>query len=125
MYSPTLVRVRDGSSRVKTMAWPLEFAPPNKELPSLDSFPAPSLPGVTLSTQESMVVGVSIFSIAATEAVARGYTKQLIGDMEGDGIRCADEAGAGDIRLAQFDALFSLNKRRNEVWVRAAEHPWE
>ena len=31
----------------------------------------------------------------------------------------------GDCLIGQFDAIFSLNKRRNEVWVPLATHPWE
>ena len=27
-------------------------------------------------------------------------------------------------RLAQFDALNSLNARRSEVWVELVDHPW-
>ena len=29
-----------------------------------------------------------------------------------------------EFRLAQFDALNSLNTRRSEVWVELEDHPW-
>lgn len=52
----------------------------------------------------------------------RGYTQRLKADIEADGLKCASDSG--ELIVAQFDALFSLNKRRNEVWVELSRHPW-
>jgi hypothetical protein len=63
--------------------------------------------------------------MAATEPVVRGYTKQLIADITADGILASESASGGsEYIVGQYDALFSLNKRRVEVWVPLVKHPW-
>jgi hypothetical protein len=78
-----------------------------------------------------VVVAVSRFEMAATEPVVKGYTLRLLQDLEQDGMKAVkatedgDDGRGGDVlTVAQFDALFSLNKRRNEVWLELKEHPW-
>ena len=78
-----------------------------------------------------MVVAVSRFEMAATEPVVKGYTLRLLQDLEQDGMKAVKASDDGDngkgedvLTVAQFDALFSLNKRRNEVWLELKEHPW-
>ena len=64
------------------------------------------------------------FELAATEPIVRGFTKELLRDIKADGMAASDEVAAGLCTVAQYDALFSLNKRRNEVWVELVDHPW-
>lgn len=114
----------DGT-RSKRMSWPLAFALPGEALRPLSGFPQPSIRGVRLARREGLVVGVARFEMAATEPVVRGYTKRLVEDLDADGIDSCAAARQGDVTTAQFDALFSLNKRRNEVWVALDTHPWQ
>lgn len=83
-----------------------------------------------------MVVAVSRFEMAATEPVAKGYTLRLRQDIERDGLTAVNYANKAEIEgsgsaseeiltVAQFDALFSLNKRRVEVWLELSDHPWK
>jgi hypothetical protein len=48
---------------------------------------------------------------------------KLVRDLEKDGLKCSS-ASQDEFVIAQFDALFSLNKRRNEVWTTLQEHLW-
>ena len=71
------------------------------------------------------------FDVPATEPVVRGFSKQLLQDIRRDGLSAVSNGGVGDattteeFTLGQFDALFSLNKRRNEVWIELSDHPWK
>jgi len=124
-FSPTVMCVNEvNGQRVKRMWWPMAFKQPNEPVPSLTSLPEPTIPRIILKEQESIVVAVKRFEVPATEPVARGYTSQLVRDVERDGLAADAAAKGGECTLAQFDALFSLNKRRNEVWVRLESHPW-
>jgi hypothetical protein len=35
------------------------------------------------------------------------------------------EASEKEYQVAQFDAIFSIGARRNEVWAVLKEHPWQ
>lgn len=125
-FSPTLMRVSDiDGQRSKIMSWPLAFAPPGGVSREPNSFPIPTIPRVSISKSQSTVFAVTRFEIAATEPVVRGYTKQLISDLESDGlVPSANSKLGGEYIVGQYDALFSLNKRRVEVWVKLDRHPW-
>jgi len=120
-YSPILMRVSDDKvtgKRYKTMEWPLQYAMPGAHLDtSVSSFPISTVPGLQLIEREEFIVGVTRFDVAATEPVVKGYTQQLLLDLKADGLMSASNDNMDELIIAQFDALFSLNKRRNEVWV--------
>ena len=131
-FSPTIMRICDDPAsklRSKVMQWPLQYALPSSEL-DLSTYPASTIPSVKLREQEGIVVAVTRFELAATEPIVRGYTGQLLGDLRNDGMTPVPSAGGDAAKdtyqciVAQFDALFSLNKRRNEVWVELLDHPW-
>ena len=124
-YSPTVMRINDEEGkRVKRMTWPLSFVAPGGELPATDSFPEPNVAKIKVKESESVTVAVLRFEVPATEPVVRGYTGNLIKYCEDDGITVTANAKEGECQIGQYDALFSLNKRRNEVWVELEEHPW-
>jgi hypothetical protein len=124
-YSPTIMRISDKTgSRVKEMTWPLLFETPGKGIISCTSFPEPTIPKVSIKEKEGFVVAVLRFELAATEPTVRGFTAELIRDVKRDGLTPSKAALDGDVVIGQYDALFSLNKRRNEVWVELEGHYW-
>jgi hypothetical protein len=125
-FSPTLMRIKDiEGTRTKIMSWPLQYSFPGKALPDISTIPEPTIPRVKISERPGLVVAVTRFELAATEPVVRGFTGQLLGDVKEDGMIATAECQTGDCIVGQFDAIFSLNKRRNEVWVELEEHLWK
>jgi len=135
--SPTIMQItgnNNDGSRKKVMRWPVLFAFPDSKSSSSSTsmninnvLPEPTIPRLSFVECPEMVVAVSRFEVAATEPVVKGYTLRLQQDLASDGI--AVKATANDtsqvLTVAQYDALFSLNKRRNEVWLELADgHPW-
>ena len=51
---------------------------------------------MTLKTQEGLVVAVTRFELAATEPIVRGFTGQLLGDIQSDGMTAVAASLAGD-----------------------------
>lgn len=125
-FSPTLMFISDEQGkREKRMTWPLKFELPGQSLPDPSVLPAPTIPRVTLQTRPGKVYAVGSFQMPATEVNVRTFTSYLIRDLQADGLRATKGALNGDCIVGQFDALFSLNKRRNEVWVEIEDdHPW-
>jgi SOUL heme-binding protein/Uncharacterized conserved protein (DUF2358) len=125
-YSPTLMRISDtDGKRRKLMSWPVAFAYPGQPLPAVSTLPEPTIPKVTVNEKPGVVVAVTRFELAATEPIVRGFTGQLLSDVKADKMTPSAAAESGDCLVGQFDALFSLNKRRNEVWVELVDHPWK
>jgi hypothetical protein len=156
-YTPTLMSIRDkggggGSSgkREKVMTWPLKFALPGEALPVASILPKPTINNVdlfdtSLAQQTSTgddnsdendrrrnsplgkTYAILRFERAATEAVCRGFARELLRDITADGLVpvLRQATPEGDIIVGQFDALFSLNKRRNEIWIELESHDWE
>ena len=124
-FSPTLMRIKDSDGkRSKVMSWPLSFAAPGGSPRDPSTYPNPTIPKIILKTVPSKVVAVSRFELAATEPIVRGFTGNLIRDVEADGMAVSKDAKEGECVVGQYDALFSLNKRRVEAWVELDKHPW-
>lgn len=126
-FAPTVMMISDRHGvREKTMSWPLQYVAPGKSLETLPPLPEPTVPRLSLKTVPETVVAVTRFEVAATEPVVRGYTSQLLSDIQRDGLIPSPAATqSGEVIVGQYDALFSLNKRRNEVWVELSSHPWQ
>lgn len=97
----------------------------------------------SLESVPSCVVGVRSFSDPTTEPIVREQVRPprraatpranplgafpqvrlLRQALRRDGL-APGGSEAEEFRLAQFDALNSLNARRSEVWVALDEHPW-
>lgn len=121
------MKIEDGTGgqRRKTMTWPMLFTIPGQQAPTINDLPEPTIPRVSIVNKPALVVAVLRFEAAATEIIARKCTGDLIQCLKNDGLSPVAEATSGAIcTVGQFDALFSLNKRRNEVWVELQEHPW-
>jgi hypothetical protein len=124
-FSPTLMKISgDGNDRKKLMSWPMAFAYPGQPLPPPESLPEATIPRVSIEAKEGVVIAALRFDLAATEPIVKGFTSQLLSDIKADGMKPKSEDERGDLTVAQFDALFSLNKRRNEVWIELIDHPW-
>jgi hypothetical protein len=115
----------ENNKRVKKMRWPLIFASPGISLPTIDDLPKPLVSKIKIRAEEAKIYAVLRFDVPATEAVVRGYTRNLIQYVQDDGLTPSQASKDGDCIIGQYDALFSLNKRRNEVWVGLDAHPWE
>ena len=63
---------------------------------SPSSLPDPTIPRVTLKIQEGFVVAVTRFELAATEPIVRGFTGQLLGDIQADGMTAVASSVAGN-----------------------------
>merc|ERR1719163_2606142 len=84
----------------KVMRWPMA-------VPSLNVVP-------------SIVVGVKSFAEPTTEPIVRGYATLLRRALQRDNLKPGGNEEE-EFRLAQFDALNSLNARRSEVWIELDE----
>jgi hypothetical protein len=124
-FSPTLMKIEDSNQgRNKVMSWPLLYNVPGRPSPQISDLPISTIPSVKLIEKPERVVAVLRFEAAATEPVVRKCTEQLLTLIERDGMSAARSANEGTCIVGQFDALFSLNKRRNEVWIDLESHPW-
>ena len=120
-FSPTLMFISDNKEsgkRDKRMLWPMAFESPISPLPDLSTLPEPTIPRVTLQQRPGITYAVGSFQLPATEVNCRTFFSYLLRDMQSDGIKPTARAIEGsEIIVGQFDALFSLNKRRVEVWA--------
>ena len=129
------MNIRDeAGKREKLMTWPMKFAIPGEALPD----PSTALPEPTINNVDRCDTSVDgkgpfgktyailRFERAATEPVCRGFSRELLRDIKADGLVPVDSQSTpeGEIIAAQFDALFSLNKRRNEIWIELEDHDW-
>jgi hypothetical protein len=115
----------------KYMQWPLLFAKPGS-----GSVPTASL--AMRKSQEpqwnkykvenfpSRVIAVTDYSDASMEPVVRKADRDLRKALERDGLKPAPRKTESSVTFAQYDAIFSMGKRRSEVWVELAEggHHW-
>lgn len=105
----------------KVMRWPMA-------VPSLNE-PTPPKPDgrvgeyASLDVVPSIVVGVKSFAEPTTEPIVRGYATLLRRALQRDNLKPGGNEEE-EFRLAQFDALNSLNARRSEVWIELDEHVW-
>lgn len=124
-YSPTLMKIFDSEDgRYKTMTWPMLFNLPGKPTPRVSELPETTIPKVKIVERPALTVAVLRFEAAATEVIARKCLNDLIQCVKNDGLEVTEDTEKGTVIVGQFDALFSLNKRRNEIWAVLKNHPW-
>ena len=130
-YVPSLMSIPNGEwdeyrettslAATKVMRWPMA-------VPALGN-PNPPKPGgriaqvAALEVVPSAVVAVRSFSDPTTEPIVRGNVALLRKALRRDGLTPGGTVDE-EFRLAQFDALNSLNARRSEVWVTLDDHLW-
>lgn len=128
--APALMEVPNDDSK-KTMSWPLAYAAPGQLSPPkvpqsvLDKSMEPVWSDCEISTSPSKVVAVGSFSDASVAPIVRKADAKLRGALLRDGISIPERSKAS-VKFAQYDAIFSLGKRRGEVWIELEEggHPW-
>jgi hypothetical protein len=115
----------------KTMQWPLTFAPPGRSTVA----PEPTKAMEKKSTDQwnsceiisfpSKVVAVAEFSDASMEPVVRKAHRGLQALLTRDGLEVAED-DSSSVTFEQYDAIFSMGKRRGEVWIDLKDggHPW-
>lgn len=129
--APSLQQVPNRDGDEKTMAWPLTFAAPGQVSPPavnkavLDRVKDPLWSVCLVETIPSKVVAVANYADASVAPIVRKADKQLRDACKRDGLHVAPET-ADFVRFAQYDAIYSLGKRRGEVWIELEDggHPW-
>jgi hypothetical protein len=126
--SPAIMEVQNSSN--KFMMWPLSFTAPGQDSPLLSkeaiektsSGQWSNCEGITMPNQ---VVAVAEFTDASMEPVVRRVDRELRLLLQRDGLDARSES-EDRVQFAQYDAIFSLGKRRGEVWIPLADggHPW-
>ena len=130
--SPALMDVMKDDISDKFMMWPLTFTQPGDSEPPVNA-DAVEKAGegqwrtMRVVTVPERVVAVKDFSDASMEPVVRKADRELRELLDRDGLVPAD--GSEDlVRFAQYDAIFSMGKRRGEVWIDLSEeeggHPF-
>jgi hypothetical protein len=116
-------------SSVKTMAWPLVFAPPGSDIPPTvtikEGVVVSAASKCKLITVPAKTVAVGTFSDASVAPIVRKADIALRASLRRDGIDVPAET-EGKFKFAQYDAVYSMGKRRGEVWIDLEDggHPW-
>jgi hypothetical protein len=128
--APAIMEVTNDDSK-KTMSWPLNFAPPGKSDPPkvpqsiIDTTKEPMWSDCTIEIVRSKIVAVGSFSDASVAPIVRKADAKLREALKRDGIS-VPASSTSYVKFAQYDAIFSLGKRRGEVWIELDDggHPW-
>lgn len=128
--APAIMCVQDDSS--KSMAWPLDYAPPGQSNPPENPKIAEKMQderysqrGCEVETLRSQVMAVGSFSDASMEPVVRKADHLLREALDRDGLKVEPDSKSR-VTFAQYDAIYSMGKRRGEVWIPLEDggHPW-
>eukprot|EP00527_Entomoneis_sp_CCMP2396_P006492 CAMPEP_0198139662 /NCGR_PEP_ID=MMETSP1443-20131203/2943_1 /TAXON_ID=186043 /ORGANISM="Entomoneis sp., Strain CCMP2396" /LENGTH=434 /DNA_ID=CAMNT_0043801861 /DNA_START=97 /DNA_END=1401 /DNA_ORIENTATION=+ len=133
--SPALFTVASSSSeqeqqQPKSMMWPLGFAPPGSSTP-------PELPDAVEKAEKEIwkkknckivkiperVVAIGSYTDASVAPVVRKADRFLREACERDGLTVTTST-QDTLNFAQYDAIYSMGKRRGEVWIELEKHPW-
>ena len=128
--APSMMVVPNDDSK-KTMSWPLIYAAPGELVPAqipqsiLDRSKEALWNDCEIETVNSKVVAIGSFSDASVAPIVRKADKKLRESLKRDGITPPNGSDSF-VKFAQYDAIFSLGKRRGEVWIEIEEngHPY-
>lgn len=129
--APTIMQVPSDNDARKTMTWPLVYAAPGEESPPgvspkvLEKIKEPMWSICELETVPERVIAVGSFSDASVAPLVRRVDKELRATLERDGLK-VPVSSESSVTFCQYDAIFSLGKRRGEVWIDLEKggHPW-
>lgn len=129
--APAIIEVPNDDTQTKTMSWPLTYAlpgaasipPVNKSI--LERIQQPLWKGCEIINVPSRVVAVGRYSDASVAPIVRKVDRQLRESCQRDGINIPTSTSSC-VQFAQYDAIFTLGKRRGEVWIELEDddHPW-
>lgn len=128
---PALMDVQKDDISDKYMTWPLTFANPGEDVAPMDKLAAEKAGEgqwrtmKLVSVDKETVVAVREFTDASMEPVVRKADRELREMLDRDGLKVKD--GSEDsVRFAQYDAIFSMGRRRGETWIELEDggHPW-
>lgn len=127
--SPAIMQVQNSSD--KFMMWPLSFTAPGQDSPLVPKEAIEKSSSGEWSskceviTMPDQVVAVAEYTDASMEPVVRRVDRELRLLLQRDGLDASSES-EDRVQFAQYDAIFSLGKRRGEVWIPLADggHPW-
>lgn len=128
--APAIMEVFNDDSK-KTMSWPLAFAAPGESSPPplnskvQERKKEPMWSDCEIDTIPGTIVAVGSFSDASVAPIVRKADKKLRAALENDGISIPKQSEFS-VKFAQYDAIFTLGKRRGEVWIELEDggHPW-
>lgn len=128
--SPAMMEVMKDDISDKYMMWPLAFTQPGETQAPI---PQDALEKAGEGQWRTMrvvnvppkVVAVREFTDASMEPVVRKADRELRELLERDGLTPEKES-EDLVSFAQYDAIFSMGKRRGEVWIDLAQdgHPF-
>lgn len=120
--APSIMNVYDDETANKYMSWPIAFQPPGTKSQLVVPPRAEEQAGqgqwrtMKLDKTPSRVVAVMEFNDASMGPVVRLADRELRQVLARDGLVPAD--GTDDqVMFAQYDAVYSMGKRRGEAWI--------
>mmetsp|Transcript_1249 Transcript_1249/g.3749 ORF Transcript_1249/g.3749 Transcript_1249/m.3749 type:complete len:360 (+) Transcript_1249:158-1237(+) len=114
-FLPSIITVPRSGGGAKKMSWPIR----------MDAEPLPASNVVTSRRAQELTVACLTFPQAATEDAVRYYAGELEQKLAADNLQPAPGHEQNWV-VAQYDAIFSVGDRRNEIWIPlAAGHPWD
>ena len=128
--SPAMMDVMKDDISDKFMMWPLTFTQPGDSEPpvpkdAIEKAGEGQWRTMRVADVPPKVVAVREFTDASMEPVVRKADRELRELLERDGLKPSDES-ENLVRFAQYDAIFSMGRRRGEVWIDLANdgHPF-
>ena len=127
--SPAIMEVSNSKAN-KYMNWPLVYQAPGSDavvVPPQALEKASQSSKLSIETVPERLLAVAIFDDASTEAAVRANGEKLREAMERDGLVAQEPEGASFLTFAQYDAVYSMGKRRGEVWITLKDsgNPWQ
>lgn len=125
--SPSIVQIsKNSSSRKKYMSWPIAYTKPGEDKPTLPSKVSQKISdgqwsSIQLETRPPQVVAVLQYDDVSVQQIVERKEKELMECLVRDGFKIPS---CENFTLAQYDAIYTLGKRRNEVWIPLEDHVW-
>lgn len=114
-FLPSIITVPRSGGGAKTMTWPVALAE--------DELPGSRV--VKTRRARELTVACLVFPQAATQDAVQYWAGELEKKLAADGLTGAPGHDDNYV-LAQYDAIFSVGDRRNEVWIPLAPgHLWD
>ena len=115
-FLPSIITVPRSGAGSKTMTWPMAIG---------DDATLPDSNIVKSRVAQQVTVACLTFPVAATGDAVSYFASELEKQLAADGLSPAPGHDANWV-VAQYDAIFSVGDRRNEIWIPLAPgHLWD